>query len=159
MQRERRCTGDYLGWDYSLTDARIQRVFELATECFYPRNFAPGALANRLMATRFDVEMARHFHPRAYQPQWLERAKALSRALASDSVEALQQLIALARRDRTSVEEAALVTSLAARLRATERGLSAEAAALEHEVQATAFGARVCQRTSHELGTDPWGSP
>lgn len=146
MQRERRCSGDYLGWDYTLGDPRVQRVFELAVRAFYPRNFAPGALANRLMGTRFDVEMCRHFHPAAWRPAWLLRARELSRALALDSVQGLERLVAHARRDAPADEDAALLAGLGARLRATEAELAAAATRLEDEIQA-AVGAG-CRHTS-----------
>lgn len=140
MQREGRCTGDYLGWDYALADPQIQRVFELATRCVYPRNFAAGALANRLMGTRFDVEMARHFHPAVYRAQWLERARTLSRALAADSVQALERIVAFVRSGAPSAAEAAFTARLGAELRATEAVLTADATALEREVQQAAGG-------------------
>lgn len=152
MQREGRCSGDYLGWDYRLADAKVQRVFELTTRAFYARNFAAGALANRLMGTRFDVEMCRHFHPGAYQPGWLGRAKALSRSLALDSVQALEHLVAHARSDAPAGEDAALVAALSVGLRATEVRLEAMARALEEEVQ-QAVGA-ACAHTQPFLPQD-----
>ena len=145
MQREGRCTGDYLGWDYTLGDARIQRVFELATRCFYPRNFAAGALANRLMGTRFDVEMARHFHPAVYRAEWLARAKALSRALSADSVRALEAIIGFVGSDAPRAAELDFTARLGAELRATEAALCAEATALEREVQQAAGAS--CEHT------------
>ncbi len=145
MQREGRCSGDYLGWDYTLASPHVQRVFELATRAFYARNFAAGALANRLMGTRFDVEMCRHFHPRVYRPEWLARAKALSRALALDSVRGLERLVERARSDAPPAGDAGFVSELGAALRGTEVALEAAATALEQEVQ-QAVGTS-CQHT------------
>jgi len=135
MQKEGRCTGDYLGWDYTLANPHIERVFQLATKAFYPRNFAAGALANRLMGTRFDVEMARHFHPEVYRPRWLQRARALSSALARDSVDGLRRIVDFARRDAPRDEEPVFLAALSATLRATEARLEPEATALESEIQ------------------------
>jgi anaerobic magnesium-protoporphyrin IX monomethyl ester cyclase len=39
LQAERRCSGDYLEWDYAMADADVQRVFEIAMSAFYVRNF------------------------------------------------------------------------------------------------------------------------
>lgn len=145
MQREGRCTGDYLGWDYTLASPPMQRVFELAVRAFYARNFAAGALANRLMGTRFDVEMCRHFHPGAYRPGWLARARALNRALALDSVGALERIIAHARRAAPPSADAPLLAELGVALRATEARLADAATRLEQEVQ-QAVGA-TCRHT------------
>lgn len=138
LQAEGRCSGDYLGWDYTLADERMQRVFELATRAFYPRNFAAGALANRLMGTRFDVELCRHFHPEVFRAEWLARARSLSRELADDSVRGLEQLVALTRRAPSARAQAAFVDELSAALRSTEARVEAQAGALEHEVRAAA---------------------
>jgi len=142
MQREGRCTGDYLGWDYSIAEPRVQRIFELATRCFFPRNFAAGALANRLMSTRFDVEMCRHFRPDVFQSAWLERAKALSRALSSDSVRGLERIIDFSGADAVRSAQDDFVARLSVKLRATEAAVGAGAAELEHEVQRAADSER-----------------
>ena len=63
MLQEGRCRGDYMQWDYSLANPEVERVFELSMECFHSRNFGEDALNNRIMGTRFDVEVCRHFHP------------------------------------------------------------------------------------------------
>src|SRR5260221_268965 len=41
----------------------MERVFSLTIDDFHERNFGNNALSNRIMGTRFDVEVARHFHP------------------------------------------------------------------------------------------------
>ena len=94
MQAEARCTGDYLGCDYRLGGPEVQRVFEMTMRCFHPRNFAAGALANRLQGTRFDVEVCRRFHPDIYREPWLTETKDLTRRLVHDSVAALREIVA-----------------------------------------------------------------
>src|SRR5262249_49896791 len=89
MQLEKRAWGDYLQWDYALASPEVEQIFSLAMACFRERNFGGGALANRIMGTRFDVEVARHFHPERFSADWLDEGRALTRALALDSVEAL----------------------------------------------------------------------
>jgi len=49
----------------------MERVFLLTMEAFHERNFSSRALANRLQSTRFDVEIARHFHPDDSAPSGL----------------------------------------------------------------------------------------
>jgi len=135
MLAEGRCSGDYLGWDYSLRNDAMQRVFESAMRCFYDRNFTPGSLANRLMGTRFDVEVARFFHPDLYSPAWLERSKSLSRALARDSVAGLREIVSSVSEGRTGSDGQDFEWDLCSRLRAAERNLAGAAEALEDEVR------------------------
>jgi hypothetical protein len=133
MQLEQRCRGDYLGWDYTIADPEVQRVFELAMRCFVPRNFAPGALANRLMGTRFDVEMCRHFHPDRYCPEWLARAKGLSSALGHSSIDALRdhrlRAAAWSKSARGPARARARLTAANDRRAASPRGGAARAGA------------------------------
>ncbi len=134
MQSEGRCTGDYLGWDYRLASPRMQRVFALATQCFFARNFAPDALANRLQSTRLDVELCRHFHPEVYRPEWLDQARGLSRRLALDSVAGMRRIIDFSRR-RTFADVRAFTVELSAALRRTEGSVGAGAEELERCVR------------------------
>jgi radical SAM superfamily enzyme YgiQ (UPF0313 family) len=133
MQSEGRCRGDWMGWDYSLATAPIQRVFELAMLCFHERNFAEGSAANRLMSTRFDVEVARHFHPARFNRVWLEEIKDLSRTLMLDSVRGLREIVAFV---LEGGDEASFLDGLRARLRQTEEIVLEGAARLEECVQA-----------------------
>ena len=135
MLAEGRCSGDYLGWDYSLRDEAMQRVFESAMRCFYDRNFAPGSLANRLMGTRFDVEVARFFHADQYRPAWLRSARALSSALARDSVAGLREIVSSVSEGRARADGDDFEQDLRSRLRATEARLAGAAEALEDEVR------------------------
>ena len=135
MQQEKRCHGDWMGWDYPLASGEMQRVFELAMLCFEERNFSGHALANRLMSTRFDVEIARHFHPERFEPEWLAETKRLSRTLALDSVNGLRQIVAFVKEN--GEDEKGLVENLSFRLRATEHQVSNAAAELEQKLQQT----------------------
>jgi len=143
MQAEDRCTGDYLGWDYRLANPAVQRVFELTMDCFHHRNFAAGALANRLMGTRFDVEVGRKFHPDAFSDMWLVEAKALSQRLASDSVAGLRQIVAHVRATDDVAMDARLVATLSPALRQSEHDIAEAAEDLESRL-VTAVGA-CCQ--------------
>jgi hypothetical protein len=137
LQAEGACRGNYLGWDYRIADPAAQRVFELGMPAFIKRNFAPGALANRLGGTRFDVEVARHFHPERFRPAWLERSRELSRALGTDTVATLREVVAHVAACGPEAEAGPLAEELPARLRRVERELRARASALEREVQET----------------------
>jgi hypothetical protein len=145
MQRENRCRGDYFGWDYDLADPKIQRVFNIALKCFYERIFAENALINRMMGTRFDVETCRLFHPDVYRPEWLERARELSRRITTDTVAGLRQIIEWVEQDHDTRRMRRLGLDLSARLRKIEQVTRKDTAALEEEIQAA-----VGVRCSHE---------
>jgi hypothetical protein len=110
----------------------MQRIFEIAMRAFHARNFAPGSPANRLMGTRFDVEVARHFHPELFRAEWLDEAKRLGRRLVSDSVQGLREIVSFVGRGES---DEAFQHELSLRLRKTERVVSAAASKLEEAVQ------------------------
>ncbi len=45
MLNEGRCRGDYMGWDYTLHDDEIQKIFQLTMKAFQERNFSDDAIA------------------------------------------------------------------------------------------------------------------
>ncbi len=132
MLAEGRCRGDWMQWDYALGNADVERVFDLSMQCFHARNFGDGALNNRIMATRFDIEVCRHFHPDRFDPAWLERGKALSRQLSIDTADGLARIVEHVKAGRD--DDRALVSDLAPRLRETEREIAAAARELAEEV-------------------------
>lgn len=136
MQAEGRAFGDYAGWDYRLADPWIQRVYDLFLRTFVPRNFEGDEPVTRLMGTRFDVEIARRFHPDAFDPLWLESAKDLARALNADSTAAMREIIAFVQGGAPEGDEDGFVASINNRLRATEARIVEAAGALEETIQA-----------------------
>ncbi len=134
MQAEGRAQGDYLGWSYDQATPEMQRVFELSMRAFYERNFSGRALANRLQSTRFDVEIARHFHPDVFRPAWLQAARELSRRLAADSARGVREIVAHVRGHESRDGDDDLVGQLSARLRHCESEIDRQATSLEREV-------------------------
>jgi len=137
MQAEGRCRGDYLSWDYTLGDPRAERVFQLSMRCFDERNFGVDALANRIMGTRFDIEVVRHFHPELFREEWLVEGKELSRAMTLSGAESLERIVRFASADGAAVDEEALVAEETAKLRAAEDGVRAGARDLARALLAT----------------------
>ena len=135
MLAEGRARGDYLRWDYRLHDPQIERVFKIALAAYYDRNFGPDALNNFIMGTRFDLEVARHFHPEVYDPRWGDRGRALSRRLGQDSVAGLREIVAHVERSPTPALDGALAEMLGRRLRETEREVLAGARQLAGELK------------------------
>jgi hypothetical protein len=125
MKEEGRCRGDYMQWDYDLGSPEVERVFSLAMQAFGPRNFGNDALANRIMGTRFDIEVARHFHPERFDRKWLEEGKELSQILGTDSVDGMRKILEHVRGG--GADDAALVAEVSATLRATEQSVRARA--------------------------------
>jgi anaerobic magnesium-protoporphyrin IX monomethyl ester cyclase len=135
MLAEGRCRGDYMQWDYSLAGEDIERVFRMTMGAFHARNFGNDALSNRIMGTRFDVEVARHFHPRSFSPAWLSEGKELSRRLANDGCDALARIVTHVKSGGPVSEDAALVRELIPGLRRTEREIGEEARELARRLQ------------------------
>jgi len=136
MQAEGRVRGDWLQWDYDLGSPEVERIFSLAMECFMPRNFGNDALSNRIMGTRFDVEVSRHFYPELYDPAWLAEGKELTRVLMLDGAGALEKIVDFVERRGPAREERAFVAELSAQLRATERVVRERCKALARELMA-----------------------
>ncbi len=133
MLAEGRCRGDYMQWDYDLQTPEVQRVYELAMRCFAARNFGDLATSTMLMATRFDVEVARHFHPERFEARWLTESKALTEILGLDTVGGLTRIIDHVTSGSTNDD--ALVDELDAGLRATERAVLDRTRALGRAVE------------------------
>jgi hypothetical protein len=133
MLAEGRCRGDWMQWDYSLASPDVERVFELTMQCFHARNFGDGALNNRIMATRFDIEVCRHFHSDIFRPAWLEIGKELTRELSLDTVQALARIVEHVK-SRPTDEDAALVSEIEPRLRDMEKKIAGGARELAAEV-------------------------
>ena len=127
MKSENRCRGDYMQWDYDLGSKEVERVFDLSMRCFGSRNFGNDALANRIMGTRFDVEVARHFHPERFDASWLEEGKDLTRTLGLDSVRGMRRIVAHVKQDPTGQRDAAMVSELSEELRLCEDSVRARA--------------------------------
>lgn len=135
MLEEKRCRGDYMQWDYALASPEVERVFSLSMDCFHPRNFGEDALNNRIMGTRFDLEVCRHFHADVFKPAWLEEGKELNRLLSYDSADALQAIVDHVKRGAPASEDAAFVASIAPGLRATEQTIGGRCRELARELQ------------------------
>lgn len=120
MQRENRVRGDWLQWDYDLASPEVERVFRMAMRTFHARNFGPDALNNRIMGTRFDLEVARKFHPAVFRPAWIDEGRRLTLALATDSADALTAIVQRVRKTHDNTGDDAFADELALSRRAVE---------------------------------------
>jgi radical SAM superfamily enzyme YgiQ (UPF0313 family) len=120
MQQENRVRGDYMQWDYDLGSPEMERTFSLTMAAFHERNFGVNALSNRIMGTRFDIEVARKFHPEVTRPEWIREGKELSSILARDGADGLEAIVQFVRSEAPVSAEEAFVAEVAGKLRATE---------------------------------------
>jgi radical SAM superfamily enzyme YgiQ (UPF0313 family) len=135
MQAENRVRGDYLQWDYDLGSPEVERIFTLSMECFMERNFGDQALANRIMGTRFDIEVARHFHPDRFDAKWLAEGKELTSILTLSGADALEAIIDHVVANRPTSEDASLVATHSKRLRDVEDSIRERAKDLARTLQ------------------------
>ena len=91
---------------------------------FSERNFGSDALNNRIMGTRFDIEVCRYFHPERYQRAFRDEGIALTRALGMDSVTAMRAILAHVRSCAPGPADARLVAELSSAMRHTEAAIS-----------------------------------
>ena len=132
MLAEGRCRGDWMQYDYALHSPEIERVFKLTMHLFHVRNFGgssdvsgtPDALSNRLMGTRFDLEICRHFHPELFRREWLDEGRALNRALTEDGTRVMDAVLDHVERGAPESEDHALIAALLPSMRKTERIVS-----------------------------------
>jgi hypothetical protein len=104
-------------------------------DAFHERNFGNQALSNRIMGTRFDVEVARHFHPEVVKAEWVAEGKELSTILSNDGADGLQKIVDFVRRDAPKSAEKDFTAEVAAGLRATEDRIRGRAKALARELK------------------------
>ncbi len=135
MTQEKRTRGDYMQWDYDLSSPVMERVFALSMIGFHERNFGNNALSNRIMGTRFDVEVARHFHPGVVRPEWVTEGKTLSSILTNDGADALEKIVNHVRADAPISSDEAFAKDIAEGLRATEERIRGRAKALARSLK------------------------
>ena len=136
MQREGRCRGDYLQWDYSLADPRLEKLFRWFFTALRARNYGDESVIVQLWLLRFDIEACRFFHPERYRAEWLSRGIEITRAVSSDTVLSLRQLVELARSGDPRGAERVL-GEIALRARAVDARAHKAARALADEMSRT----------------------
>lgn len=135
MHNEGRCSGDYLGWDYTLHDINIQRIFKLSMKAFHKRNFADGSIVIKLMESRYEVELCRYFYPEYYSDEWFERTRAINRGLVFNSTGILREIIDYVVQGKDVKHDASFLNKLAVQMRVCEETCRIEANALQSEIR------------------------
>ncbi|MCA9710385.1 MAG: hypothetical protein KDK70_31385, partial [Myxococcales bacterium] len=120
MIAEKRVKGDYFFYDYALRDAKVERIFRMSIDAFWPRNFGGGALHNEMGGWRLQLETCRHFHPEAFRPAWRQEMLDLHRRVGLDTAAGLREILAHVDRCAPSTD-ADFVRELSPRLRVVEQ--------------------------------------
>jgi len=108
LARRGRLTGSYLGYDYRLEDDRAELLFRVCAAAFRERNFAPSGVHNRYMGLGYYVTLLERFYDDPARVTALAReAEALTRSIALETADFLDEAIAIAKRgagDRDRIE-------------------------------------------------------
>jgi radical SAM superfamily enzyme YgiQ (UPF0313 family) len=150
MHARERTRGDYLHYDYDLRTPQVQRAFEMAIEAFSPRNFGGRALHNNIGGWRLEVEVCRHFHRDVWQPQWLQRIKALHRRTGLDTVRGLRAILEQVRRGNPG-DDRDFVAELMPGLRTLEAEIGTQWRQLRAEM---VTACRASNHPAHTRGQD-----
>jgi len=103
-------SGSYLGFDYRIADDRTELLFRICSAAFRERNFAANGVANRYMGLGYTAKLLEFFYddPMRRRPALLERAEQLTRAIALENADLLEDAIRIARtadlNDRERIE-------------------------------------------------------
>lgn len=144
MQREGRCRGDYLQWDYSLADPRLERLFRWFFRTLRERNYGDESIIVALWLLRFDIEACRFFHAERFRREWLSRGIEITRRVSEDTVAALREMVRAARDGGRDVEER--LRSIERRARAVDAAAHRDARALAGEMsRAVGRDASLCE--------------
>jgi len=65
LAREGRLTGDYLGFDYAMSDPRMEVLWRICHVAFHERNFPAEGLANSVIGLGYRLRLAKRFWPSA----------------------------------------------------------------------------------------------
>jgi len=137
LAAEGRLAGSYLAWSYELADPRAELLFRVVTTAFATRNFKPDGIANLNMGLRYDAEVVRRFHPRAWDAALGAELRGLSRRIGEDSVAGLRQALVFALgaelEDQASAK--AFTLELARAVAAADLAFLGEVKALRRELE------------------------
>ncbi|MDG5814029.1 cobalamin-dependent protein [Chitinispirillales bacterium ANBcel5] len=80
LRAQNRLLGDYFGYNYSISDERMQRAYEIFRKVFTGRNFDVNGLNFLCMQLDYYYHLLKHFYPQKVTPG----IKTASRSLISD---------------------------------------------------------------------------
>ncbi|MEI8258889.1 MAG: radical SAM protein, partial [Deltaproteobacteria bacterium] len=98
LERDSNLGGSYLGWNYRIGDTRTEMLFRISSAVFRQRNFDPDGVANRYMGLGYSMKLLEVFHegPREVFDSLQRRASDLTRGIAMETADFLEEAVALA---------------------------------------------------------------
>ncbi len=117
-------SGSHLGWDYRMEDPRAELLFRVVAAAFRQRNFDSDGVANRYMGLGYSAKLLEFFHDDPKVAALARRARELTRGVALETADLLEEAIALASRvdpgDHDTVERETALLGL--KVAAADRG-------------------------------------
>jgi radical SAM superfamily enzyme YgiQ (UPF0313 family) len=105
--------GDYLGFNYRITDDRTELCYRVCSAAFRGRNFAPQGVANRYMGLGYAANILRRFYGVDGNAEvFWRRATMLTRQISLDTAEYLGRAVEMAERYADDAGDLARRTAL-----------------------------------------------
>ncbi len=137
LRREDRLLGDMWGLEYRVADAQAQLAFDVVRGAFHGRNFSIRGAHHLAMLVDFDAQLLGHF----FKPKagLRDRAKSYVRRVNGNTADHLARTFAaIADGSCSSATAEAYANALVRAVRADDRALEAEGAALVRAMEAAA---------------------
>lgn len=89
--REGRLRGDYLGYDYTMDDARVRALYDLLLPAFYYRNYDYYGLANLNIGLGYHRQLLKHFYPQYATHALCTRVQKLMEGVNHNTLDLLER--------------------------------------------------------------------
>lgn len=131
-----RLLGTCFGYTYRISDARVQRAFEMYKRVFLPRNFSEQGTNLLAMKVDYFFHLLAHFHPERATSALRRRAKRLITEVNTSSAELMSEICDFLSTGTLPPprESSLLASELAARREAVDAGLAPRMHALVSEI-------------------------
>jgi anaerobic magnesium-protoporphyrin IX monomethyl ester cyclase len=113
LQRESRLTGDYLAWNYTIADPRVELLFRLMIATLQRRQYAPGGLGKQCFVACYEETMYRYVAGSQADPRLGEELHAIVARVNNDSLAVLEEMLDFT--CHADIYDAALVNEQAGR--------------------------------------------
>ncbi len=131
LEHEGRLRGDYLGFDYTMREPRVELLWRIVHLAFHERNFPADGLANDVIALAYRFHLAKRFWPGPALEGLRAPVEAFVRCFNASQVRFLCQALAYA--ERASLDDRADAVDYAVELAAEVREEDGRLR-LEHDV-------------------------
>jgi len=112
LQSEGRLTGDYLAWNYSIPDPRVEMLFRLMIATMRRRHYDNDGLGKQCFAAYYELTMYKHLHRRQADAALSHRLRDIVARVNNDSLAMLEEMLDFTLHE--NIYDAALVNDQAA---------------------------------------------